>query len=442
MAGLIVPFVDYTQVVNDLARTILATITKSTLLLPDNGSTIPLSIAYVEWKRRVYAVAQSAAAIFPLLWQNLEVGGAANAIGVLTPYPQALTDILNQVPPGELSAAQARQAAQWSQINSFEVAQRRVFYILRDAMIESGGPWYRSLALINQPATADGTVFQSAEGQTLRGIIVAYNAAIKAPDAAVLGNHEATIERRQRQGENFTEYIAEKENLYAEAVRNGRTYPDYKKIETIINNMLPMYDEIIDKFDSEFTIDAERTLLAFKTFMVARASRVETTAATRAPLRTPGGRAMETGTNPTPDSASEAHTISADDITQFLGLSINATNTGGPPSVTADQLLKHIKINDALKEMGYYHRKDKSSTPSNTQRNAKTSATGTTPRTPRTSTGTGTDLSSATYCFTHGYYANPAYGHTGLECKTFAGPDNKRKATGKNTMGGSMKVTF
>ena len=433
MAALIYPVVNYDTLVTDLARNATATIAKSTLLLPDNGTTMPLSMAWVELKRRIYAVVQSVAPIFPRLWLNLEIGDAANNIGELTEYPQILADLRNQVPPGEFSAAQTRLDAAWRQTNIFELAERRVFLIIRDAMIAAGGPLFQSLALIDQAPTADGMVFQSAEGQTLRGIITSYNAAIKMPDTAVLSNHELTIDRRQRQGESFTEFIAEKETLYAEAVRNGRIYPDYQKVETIIRNMLPMYDDIVDKYDAQFSTDQERTMTTLKAFLVMRADRVESTAATRAPLRTAGGRAMET-------EAATASTTSTDfsteDIQNFLA------STSGHAHLTADQLLTHVKINDALKELGYTH-KERSTNPLPTngnQKKPKPTHGRPPPTTTRTPPPQNVDLSTATYCFTHGFYARPGIGHTGAQCKTFTGPENKRKATASNTMGGNMKV--
>jgi hypothetical protein len=438
MAALIYPVVNYDTLVTDLARNATATIAKSTLLLPDNGSTMPLSMSWVELKRRIYAVVQSVSPIFPRLWQNLEVGDAANNIGELTEYPQALADIRNQVPPGEFSAAQTRLDASWRQTNIFELAERRVFLIIRDAMIAAGGPLFQSLALLDQPPTADGMVFQSAEGQTLRGIITAYNAAIKQPDTAVLSNHELTIDRRQRQGESFTEFIAEKETLYAEAVRNGRVYPDYQKVETIIRNMLPMYDDIVDKYDAQFSTDQERTMATLKAYLVMRADRVESTAATRAPLRAAGGRALETEAAATSTSTD----LTTEDIQSFLASAMPSGRAHR--DLTADQLLKHVKINDALKELGYTHTERSTNTPSTNgnQKKPKPGNGGPPSTTTRATPPQNVDLSTATYssCFTHGFYARPGIGHTGAQCKTFTGPENKRMATASNTMGGNMKV--
>jgi hypothetical protein len=116
---------------------------------------------------------------------------------------------------------------------------------------------------------------------------------------------------------------------------------------------------------------------------------------------------------------------------------------GVPTSLTADQLLKHVKINDALKELGY-HRSDKPIMPpaNGNQRKAKPGAGGASPAAPsRAPSNQGIDLSGATYCYTHGFYTRPGTGHTGEQCKYFKGPDAKRKATATNPMGGSMKVT-
>jgi len=425
---------NYKEIVSDMAETTKRTITDSKLLFPGTDSTAPLAIKYVELKRLIYEIARGLLTFFPRIYQNLEGAGAVAAIGALTAYPAGLQAIITA--GGVFNADQARQDQLWRQQNSFELAEIRCFHILRDAMITAGGPLFSNLGLVDQDPTADGTIYRGAEGQTLRGIIVAYDAAIAKPDTDTLNSQAATLTRRQRQGETFTEYFADKAQLFEEARLNGRAYADYQKVAFIKDGLLSIYNEIIDKFDSEFSLDPQRTLVNLKTFMVGRAFRVELTDAARAPHRPAGGRAMETAAI---HSENEDTSFSTEDIQQFLA-AVMPNRPGGPTSLTADQLLKHVKINDALKELGY-HRSDKPvakpAAPSANPKKAKTGASPAATRTP----STGIDLSTATYCYTHGFYTRPGTGHTGEQCKYFVGPDAKRKATATNPMGGSMKVT-